>query len=140
MAKQNYNYQLAKIHRSYSVEEVANLFDLNKQSVRIWIKGGLPTCDNQRPMLILGRDLRDFLKARRLKNKRPCPPGTIYCVRCREPKVPVDKNVIYKPITETKGSLIGICPDCDNRIYQITSLTKLEQFREKFNVTITQAD
>ena len=140
MAKQNYNYQLAKIHRSYSVEEVANMFSIHKQSVRIWVKNGLPTCDNHHPTLILGSDLREFLQARRLKNKRPCPPGKIYCLSCKEPKSPVDKKVTYKPITKTKGLLIGICPDCKKKIHQFTSLAKLEQFHGKLNVTITQAD
>jgi hypothetical protein len=83
MRKRHPNPRLAKIHRNYTVEEVAALFDVHKNSVRNWVKGGLPTSDDRRPMLILGRDLVAFLQARRVKNKRPCQPGEIYCMRCR---------------------------------------------------------
>jgi hypothetical protein len=83
MSKRHPNPRLAKIHRNYTVDEIANLFGVHKNSVRNWVKGGLPTSDDRRPMLILGRDLVAFLHARRVKNKRPCQPGEIYCMRCR---------------------------------------------------------
>src|ERR1039458_3709374 len=82
MRKRRPNYRLVKIHRSYSVEEVARLFGTHKNSVSAWVKAGLPTCDGKRPMLILGRELAAYLKGRRTKNKRPSQPGEIYCVRC----------------------------------------------------------
>jgi len=50
------NYRRVKTHRSYTVEEIASLLDLHKNSVRTWVKAGLPTCDGQRPMLILGSE------------------------------------------------------------------------------------
>ena len=54
------NPNLAKMHRNYTVEEVASLFGVHKNSVRAWIKAGLPVCDARRPVLILGLDLRDY--------------------------------------------------------------------------------
>ena len=57
------NHRLAKIHRNYTVDEVANLFAVHRNTVRQWIKSGLPTTDSRRPLLILGRDLVAFLKA-----------------------------------------------------------------------------
>jgi hypothetical protein len=74
MRKRRPNYRLVKIHRNYSVEEVARLFGTHKNTVRAWVKAGLPTCDGKRPLLILGPDLAAYLKARRTKNKRPCQP------------------------------------------------------------------
>ena len=88
MPKRRPNPRLVKIHRSYTVEEIGRIFGLHKNTVREWVKAGLPTCDSKRPMLILGRELAAFLQARRMKNKRPCQPGEIYCVRCRNPKLP----------------------------------------------------
>jgi hypothetical protein len=41
--------------------------------VRNWVKGGLPTSDDRRPMLILGRDLVAFLQARRVEEQAPLP-------------------------------------------------------------------
>ena len=88
MRKRHPNHRLVKIHRSYTVEEIAKLFGIHKNTVRGWVKSGLATSDDKRPMLILGHDLAAFLQARRVKNKRPCKPGEIYCVRCRAPKFP----------------------------------------------------
>ena len=75
MGKRHPNPRLAKIHRNYTVDEVACLFGIHRNTVREWIKRGLPTSDDRRPMLILGRDLLAFLQARRTKNKRPCQAG-----------------------------------------------------------------
>jgi excisionase family DNA binding protein len=139
MGKRNPNPRLAKIHRTYSVEEVASLFGVHRNTVRAWVKRGLPTNDDRRPMLILGRDLVAFLHARRTKNKRICQPGELYCVRCRAPKAPAGDMADYQPVTETLGNLIAICSDCDAIIYRRVNLTKLEHVRGKLEITMPQA-
>lgn len=140
MAKRRYNPRLAKIHRNYTVEEVADLYAIHKNTVRTWIKNGLLTCDGKRPTLILGRHLREFLDQQRKKNKKPCPPGTIYCVSCKTPQKPVGDMVDYLPTSDTRGRLIGICPSCNRIINQITSFSKLEQIRAHLDVTIRQVE
>ena len=139
MGKRNPNPCLAKIHRTYTVEEVASLYGVHRNTARAWVKEGLPTIDDKRPMLIRGRDLEVFLTARRVKNKRPCQPGEIYCMRCRMPKVPAGDMVDYKPISETRGNLIGICPDCETMMYRCISMTKLDQIRGQLDITLPQA-
>ena len=139
MKKRHPNYRLVKIHRNYSVEEVAALFDIHKNTVRAWIKEGLPVTDDKRPMLILGHDLAAFIKARRSKNKHPCQPGEIYCVRCRQPKRPAADMADFEPVTGLVGSLIGICPDCETMMYRRVSLAKLDQVRGNLDITMPQA-
>lgn len=139
MRKRRPNYRLVKIHRSYTVEEIARLFGSHRNTVRAWVKAGLPTCDTRRPTLILGRDLAAYLQARRTKNKRPCQPGEIYCVRCRAPKRPAGDMAEYRPITASLGNIIGICPDCDGMIFRRANLAKLAQIRGKLEVTISEA-
>jgi hypothetical protein len=140
MRKRRLNHRLVKIHRSYTVEDVARLFGTHKNTVRHWIKAGLPTCDRKRPTLILGRDLAAYLQARRTKNKQPCKPGEIYCVRCRAPKRPAGDMADYQPITATLGSLIGICPDCGGMIYRRASRTKLPHIQGNLDVTFTKVE
>lgn len=139
MGTRNPNPRLAKIHRNYTVEEVASLFGAHRNTVREWIKRGLPTSDQQRPLLILGRDLAAFLQARRTKNKQPCQPGELYCVRCRTPKAPAGGMVEYKPVTETLGNLIAICPDCNTIMNRRASLAKLGQICGRLDITMSQA-
>lgn len=132
------NYRLVKIHRNYTVEEIANLFGIHKNTVRAWLKAGLPVCDYIRPMLILGRDLAEFLKAQRTKNKRPCGPGEIYCVRCRAPKSPAGNMAEYRAQTETLGNLVGICPDCEGLIFRRVNRAKLDQMKGGLEVSVPQ--
>ena len=139
MGTRNPNPRLAKIHRTYTVEEVANLYGVHRNTVRAWVKQGLLTNDDKRPMLILGRQLVIFLQAKREKNKRPCRPGEIYCVRCRMPKVPAGDMAEYKPTSERLGNLIGICPDCETMMYQRFSVNKLDQIRGQLDITMPQA-
>ena len=127
MKKRLHNPNLAKIHRNYSVDEIATLFGVHRNTVRAWVKRGLATSDDRRPMLILGRDLVAFLQAQRAKNKRTCQPGEIYCVRCRAPKAPAGAMADYEALTATQGNLIAICADCETLIYRRVSLAKLAQ-------------
>jgi hypothetical protein len=138
MGKRHPNHRLVKIHRNYKIEEIAELFGSHKNTVRAWVKAGLPTCDDKRPMLILGYDLIAFLKARRLKNKQTCGPGRIYCVRCRTPKFPSGEMADYLPITEKFGNLAAICPDCDSIMNRRVSMAKLGQVRGKMDITFPQ--
>ena len=125
MRKRYPNPRLVKIHRSYTVEEVAMLLGKHKNTVRNWVKDGLATIDDKRPMLILGPDLVAFLQERRGKNKQRCNPGQLYCVRCRTPKFPAGDMADYEPVTEKFGNLTAICPDCESYINRRVSLARI---------------
>ncbi|MGV0949790.1 MAG: helix-turn-helix domain-containing protein [Azonexus sp.] len=139
MSKRHPNPRLAKIHRNYTVEEIATLFGVHRNTVRAWVKRGLPTSDDRRPMLILGRDLVAFLQLQRAKNKRTSQPGEIYCVRCRMPKAPAGDMADYEALTATQGNLIAICPECETIIYRRVSLAKLALIRGKLEIIFPQA-
>jgi hypothetical protein len=138
MGKRLKNHRLVKIHRNYTVEDITHLLSIHKNTVRGWIKRGLPTIDDKRPKLILGRDLSAFLQARRVKNKRPCKPNQMYCLRCRSPKIPAGNMVDYQPVTESLGNLFGICPDCEAGMNRRTSLAKLVQIQEVLDITLPE--
>lgn len=139
MRKRHPNYRLVKIHRNYTIEEVAKLFGNHKNTVRHWVKGGLKIIDDKRPMLILGRNLAAFLQDRRAKNKRPCKPGEIYCVRCHAPKLPAGNMAEYEPITEKFGKLVAICPDCNTMMNRNVSMAKIGEFQGKMDISFSDA-
>lgn len=133
------NPRRVKIHRNYSVEEVAELLGVHKNTVREWLRAGLPALTDQRPLLILGRELAAFLTRRRIVNRRPCQPGEIYCVRCRVPQKPAAGMAEYQPLTASGSNLIGICPQCDALIYRRVSLVRLHLDKGELDISMTQA-
>jgi hypothetical protein len=138
MGKRYANHRLVKIHRCYTVEEVARLLGVHKNTVRRWVKDGLATIDYNRPMLILGHVLVEFLHIRRTKNKQTCKPGELYCVRCRGPKFPAGGWAEYLPANEKFGTLKAICPDCDCIINRRVSLAKIWQVCGNLDITFPE--
>ena len=132
------NPNLAKIHRNYTVEEIANLFSVHKNTVRLWVKNGLPTNDDKRPMLILGSDLKLFLQSKRRKHKHKCKPYEIYCVRCRSPQIPAEKMADYEVINDKSGRLFGICPHCESIINKYFNFAGLSQIHSQLDITVTK--
>jgi RNase P subunit RPR2 len=127
-----------KIHRNYSVEETARLFGLHKNTVRNWLKQGLPAIDDRRPILVLGRELSRFLYERRQKAKQSCGPGRIFCIACRAPKIPAGKMADCTVTSPMSGTLCGICPDCGRIIYRRVNLAKVDAVRGDLEITFTQ--
>jgi hypothetical protein len=139
MGARHPNPRLAKIHRSYSVEEVARLFKVHKNTVRNWLRQGLQPIDDARPTVIRGAEVCRFLTERRARAKQTCGPGRIYCLPCRAPKVPAERMADCIQTGNTTGSLQGICPDCNRMIYRRVNPKKLDAVRGDLDVTITQA-
>jgi hypothetical protein len=140
MGARHPNPRLAKIHRSYSVEEIAHLFKLHKNTVRAWLRQGLEAIDGQRPTVVRGESIRGFLSERRTQSKRPSGPGRIYCLPCRAPKVPALKMAECVKTGDTTGTLQGICPDCNGMIYRRVNPLKIGAVRGDLDVTFTQAE
>jgi hypothetical protein len=128
--KRNHNPNTCKIHRSYTVEEAALLYEVHKRTVRNWIIKGLPICDDKRPLLILGADLRLFLKQQRQTNKRKCKPSELYCFKCREPRIPDQNTLQFIEETNTKGRVIAACSVCNswmNKYFKLDNLASIQR-------------
>jgi len=89
------------------------------------LKNGLATIDHNRPTLILGNDLAEYLKIRRTKNKQACKPEELYCVRCRRPRSAAEGIADYSPINDKIGNLVAICPDCGTVMNRRVSIAKI---------------
>lgn len=106
------NPRLAKINHNYTIAEVADLFGVHRNTVRAWIRSGLPTLSDERPFLILGSELRAFLVERRAKAKRPCPPGMLFCLKCRLPRRPARGMADFVTVAVGAGDLCALCEAC----------------------------
>lgn len=133
------NRNLAKMHRNYTVEEIASLFGVHKNSVRAWIKAGLPVCDARRPVLILGMDLRNYLQGKRSERRRRCGVGELYCLRCRKPRWPAEDMVDYIPMTAATGRLNALCPVCTAVMNRYVGAKDLDEIRAKLDVRVPKS-
>lgn len=131
------NPNLAKIHRSYLVGEIAEVFGVHANTVREWVKQGLPVNDRRRPMLILGVELRRFLQMRNREAKHPCKLDEMYCLKCRKPQQPALGMVEYIPFNDATGQLKGLCPSCDSVINRFVKITDLDQMRPLLDISFT---
>lgn len=138
MKRRRIDPRLAKLHRPYTVEQVARLFSCHRNTVRSWLQSGLRPTDSGRPTLILGSELRRFHNERRAMAKCPTPAGMIFCLGCRRPRKPAGGIADYVARTPTSGDLVGICPDCNRLLYRRVSLPKLVAVGADLEVTFTE--
>lgn len=126
MSGKRINYRLVKQHRTYSVDEIARLLNVHKNTVREWIKRGLPVIDDDRkPKLVLGSDLKSWLENKSKNAKQPCGPGELLCLKCRKPKRPALNMVDYQPKNEMTGCLKALCETCESPINRNARLANL---------------
>ena len=133
------NPRLAKLHRSYSVTELAVVLSVHKHTVRNWLKIGLPSIDDAKPTLITGKDLQQWWSTQKKLAKRPCKPGQLYCFKCREPKAPALGMVEFAQLNNTSGNLKALCETCGTMMHQRTRLTDIAAKMPGLDIQITQA-
>lgn len=139
MASQRINPNAVKLHRSYSIGELAERLEVHKNTVRHWQNDGLQPIDTNRPIMFQGATIRAFLGARNASRKRPCPPGTLYCFRCRAPRPPALGMVDYIPLNAVSGNLKAICATCDTIMHRRARHTLLAAILPGCDVQITEA-
>ena len=139
MAARRVNPRAVKLHRSYSVSELAACFGVHKNTVRHWQRDGLKPIDGGRPLLFQGGTVRAFLSARNASRKRPCPPGTLYCFRCREPRPPALGMVDYLSINAKSGNVRAICATCGTVMHRRASKAALTSILPGCDVQYMQA-
>ena len=118
MAARRANQQRVKLHRSYSVPELACCLGVHKNTIRLWQRGGLEPIDASRPVFFQGATVRAYLAKRNASRKRPSPPGMIYRFRCREPRAPALGMLDYFAATSVSGNLRAICEACNGMMHR----------------------
>lgn len=140
MPKRTPNYRLVKRHRSYTVEEIATLLGSHRNTVRHWLKSGLTVLDDGRPLLVHGGVLIAFLKQARAKQRHPCAPGQLYCLRCRTPRAPTGNIVVYRALNKAGGNLVGSCEACGCRLHRRVRFENLAASLGCVEVCFTDAE
>jgi hypothetical protein len=127
-----------KLHYSYSVGELAALLGVHKNTVRNWQRTGLAALEG-RPVLIHGAAARAFLVERKRARKQPCPPGAIYCFRCKEPRPPALDMIELVNVKRGVGNLRALCGTCGGLMHRKARRDALAAIMPGLPVQITEA-
>lgn len=102
-----------KIHNQYTYEQAAGVLGVSVQTVRLWRQSGLDVLDSQKPHLILGFALKDFLNNRANKPERRLARDQFLCMTCNAPRRAYGGMADYLPYTDTRGRLEALCEVCE---------------------------
>ncbi|MGC1269072.1 MAG: helix-turn-helix domain-containing protein [Croceibacterium sp.] len=133
------NHRRVKLHRIYSAVELAACCGVHKNTVRHWQANGLEPVSTGRPTLFDGATVRAFLAKRNASRKRPCPPGTLYCFKCRQPRAPAMGMIEATSLNATTGNLIAMCETCGTMMHRRTRLAAIPAIMPNLTVQIMEA-
>ena len=118
---------------SYSDEDIANQLSIKPQTVISWRQNGLKPIDHHRPTLYHGYNIKETLKKMNSKRKIKLDIHQFYCLGCKDVKTPKNGKITVL----TQGSqvrVIGICPDCQKRIFKSTNWDQFHQIRKIYHL------
>ena len=120
--KQRYSLKPIRLDYTYSVDELAELYDLTPDTVFRWIRNeGLKRIPDSRKYYVHSSDLLNFLEKRNSKNKRPCKDGEIFCCKCRKPRKPKPASLKSKKLPNKTVQISGKCLVCETRLNTFVS-------------------
>jgi hypothetical protein len=121
----SYPVNKIKIKRSYSINEMASLLDIGRKTCGRWIRcEGLKVIEeNTNPLLVMGLDLKEFIKEKQAKRKVPLKENEFFCFKCHKaviPKIGSEKTIkTGKRIgigNQKQLKKIGACELCGTEI------------------------
>lgn len=131
------NPKRVKAARTYTILEAADALGLSVGTIRGWVRQGLPAMTAQRPFLILGDDIRDYLHQSRAKAKTALAPDQLLCLTCKQGRAPFGMMVDVIHQTAKTARLLGLCDTCGGTCNRIVSRAALSRFAEIFDVGST---
>ena len=138
MSKRWPNWRRVKIHRNYTIEEAAELLGKHKNTVRSWVKLGLPVIEGVRPQLVRGIDLAEFLRTQSQCKKQRCALSEFFCLTCRHPRRPAGDMAEYMTIGPNLGNLRALCPVCGRLIHRRVNRETLRAMMAVFDISFPQ--
>lgn len=132
--------QRVKQTMAYDVAEAARLLGVHRNTIRRWLKEGLESIDDRRPLLIHGSHLRAFLSKRRQNAKQACRPGEFFCFRCRAPRKPWGGTADVTLRTEKLAALLALCAECETEMHRAVRVADLPSLRALIDLKMMEPE
>ena len=133
------DWRRVKIHRSYTVDEVARLLGIHIRTVRRWVSvGGLIALDDQKPMLILGHALKAFGETQR-KPKQKSRLHECYCFSCKTPRAAAFGEGEIVLVTAQSLNVRMLCDTCTTIMHRRHSWSRVGALAAIVHLTAPEA-
>ncbi|MCH2078868.1 MAG: helix-turn-helix domain-containing protein [Rhodobacteraceae bacterium] len=110
---------LVKTHRSYTIEELADVLRVTKATVRRWCKDGLPCFTDAKPFLIQSGDLKAWYATNLAAKKVQLGAFEVYCLSCKKGREPDPDLIEIRPKDAKRDVIFAICPACGATMQRI---------------------
>ena len=128
-----------KSFRTYRIEEAAEVSGVSPRTICNWAANGLHVMDGERPVLIRGDDLRDFIKDQRKGRKIKTALDRFFCVRCRKARSAAggfaDCNIKGKQV-----KLTAMCEVCETVVSKVIAEARIPEIGQTLDLTIKRHD
>ncbi|MFT4967720.1 MAG: hypothetical protein ACI9CD_000729 [Candidatus Deianiraeaceae bacterium] len=130
----SYNSNIIIANRSYTNKKICKLYEkqkLHPQTVRDWINiEGLQVLSSN-PIIILGKDLKEFLKNRN-SQKRKLAFNEFKCAKCKSIAEPHNKEISIYYNKNGSVRAVGICGVCPAEMQRFYKAEEEERVRKWF--------
>ncbi|MCE3255719.1 MAG: Helix-turn-helix domain protein [Rickettsiaceae bacterium] len=137
MGKRIYPLNRIKYWYGYDVDDVCRLYSKHKlhpKTVLEWKKQGLQAIDNRNPILFYGFCLIKFLGKMNESNKCKTAFDEIFCMKCKEGKRPLKRQIQLIPENRTFLKVKAVCQTCKNQMFKNYKLDDLQKVKRTFAV------
>jgi len=135
--KRTYNTRLFRSRRAYSFSEIAEILNTHIRTVQIWRRDGLRILDDgMKPFLVMGQDIRTFLKERVQSRKQPLKTGEFFCPKCQKPRKSRPNQLAAEFTNRGLGPLYkqvllrGVCESCGQSLLLFSSDRKVLEWQK----------
>lgn len=97
---------------SYTIKEMVDCLNVSEKTCLRWIASGLPIVPGgKKPILMLGSEIKVFLKEKDSKKKIKLKRSEFYCLTCK-----AARSAKRGSITRKKNQKTGVCRVCSGKM------------------------
>jgi hypothetical protein len=135
--RRTYNARIFRSRRAYSFSDIAEMLNTHIRTVQIWRSEGLKILDDgMKPFLVMGQDIRIFLKERVQSRKKPLNTGEFLCPKCQKPRKSCPNQLTAEFTNRRLGPLYkqvllrGVCESCGQSLLLFSSDRKILEWQK----------
>ncbi|MFK7792607.1 MAG: helix-turn-helix domain-containing protein [Devosiaceae bacterium] len=124
--------------RCYTIEEAAAVSGVSARTVRAWARDGLRTMNAERPILIRGDDLREYIKSKRASRKIQTSIDTFFCLPCRRERRAAE-GLADCTIAGERATLTALCEACETVVFKPIAKAHISDAARTLDLRITRS-